>query len=416
MAKKTIRRVKYPLEDNVKRMLFLRGGGGEGDVTNITNQGTLEIPYATRIEVDAGTITDKVVSPDTGGYAYDRLRKVGRHEAGKGTKIVALTPDTGVVTINCQRSNVFYVNLTDAETTFANPVSPINAQTVNIFVVQPESGDCTGVFGDQWAFTNRIDPQFTQEPNAVDLLSCQWNPVLGKFCCSFLPDFGSGYTPPPPLDEGSLNFINLGGGNEVALGRDLYFPDEVNFRTIVGGGDVSVTTVDDTIVVSYSTPSSATVEVLNDLLDVDTTTDFPAVGDTLTFDGENWIPARPRTWSLGATWTNGNNVLATPVNEVNSIVSEPAVIRGWYLLTSGGSGSCEVDVRRSTFGSFPPDAGDSLCSGVEPSISSGTANNDTDLTGWTTALNEGDILQFVLSSTSTFKTVQIILILERDVG
>ena len=414
MAKKTIRRTKYPFEDNIKRVVFLRGGG-DVDVTNIINDisGLLEIPYATRIEVDAGTITDKVVSPDTGGYAYDRLRKVGRHEAGKGTKVVALTPDTGVVTINCQRSNVFTLTLTES-VHFANPVSPINGQTVNILLRQDDVGGHEATFDDQWEFANRIDPTLTPDANAKDLLSCQWDPIGAKMVCSFLPNFGSGYTPPPGVDEGSLNFINLGGGNEVAIGRDEYFPDEVNFRTIVGSGDIDVTTDGDTIVVNYSAPSNTAPEVLNDLLDVDTTTDAPAVGDTLTFDGENWIPARPRTWSLGATWTNGNNVLATPVNEVNSVVSEPAILRAWYLVTSGGTGSCEVDIRRTTFGSFPPDSGDSICGGSEPAISSGTANSDSDLAGWDTEFDEGDILQFVLNSTSTFKTVQIILILERD--
>jgi hypothetical protein len=384
-------------------MLFVRGRGEAAPAL------PFEIPYATRAEADAGVLTDKVMNPDVTAYAYDRFRYPGQHAAGKGTRVVVLTPNAGVVTITGQRSNVFSLTLTES-VHFANPVAPIDGQTINILLRQNEIGGHDATFDDQWEFTNRINPTLTPDANARDLLSCQWDPIVNKMCCSFLPNFGSGYTPPDTPDFEDFNFVNVGGGNEVF--RDIVGTD-INLRTIVGGGDVEVTTDGDNIVVSYTAPVGE-VENIGDLGDVDVVTEPPAVGDTLTFDGENWVPARPRTWSIGATWTNGNNVLGTPVNEVNSVVSEPAILRGWYLLTSGGSGSCEVDVRRSTFGSFPPYSSDSLCGGVEPSISFGTANSDTELDGWTTQLNEGDILQFVLLSVSTFKTVQIILILERD--
>jgi len=224
---------------------------GESSVTNI--YGT-NIEFATRIETDAGVITTKALNPDVGAYAYDRFRYAGQHAAGKGTATVTLTPDTGVVTLDGLLSNVFYLTLTE-NVTMANPVNPINGQTVNIHVKQDETGGWQiDEWGSQWKFTNRINPTFSTDPNAIDLLSCQWNETDAIMECSFLPNFGSDYTPPPPTSEGLLNFINLGGGNEVLVGRDMY-TDEVNFRTIVGEGDVSVTTVDDTIVVSYSTPA-----------------------------------------------------------------------------------------------------------------------------------------------------------------
>ena len=157
--------------------------------------------------------------------------------------------------------------------------------------------------------------------------------------CSFIPNFGAGYIPPPDYTISDFAFINLGGGNEVVIGTDLYLP-ELYFRTIVGEGDVEVRTEGDNIIVSYSAPVQ-TISVLNDLIDVDAPT--PAVGDTLVFDGTNWVPASGRRWTVGATWTNGPNALIIPVNDVNSVISEKCAIVGWYLLTDGGSGSCVVD-------------------------------------------------------------------------
>ena len=409
MAKKKIVRTRYPLEDNIKRALFIRPGTGTGGPSV---PGILEIPYATRQETDAGTLTDKVLNPDVGAYAYDRFRYVGRHAAGKGTKVVSLSANTGVFTIDCAKSNVFELVLTDDGMEIANPVNPINGQTVNIHVRQPAEpveGGNQATFGTQWTFANKIDPVFTNEAGATDLLSCQWDPSAGKMRCTLVPNFGNGYVPPPDYTLGDFSFVSLGGGNEVVIGRDEYLP-EIYFRTIVGGGDIDVSTDGDTLVVSYTAPSGG-VEYLDDLTDVDVST--AGAGDALYFDGENWVPAPMRKWSLGATFTNGANNLAVPVNEVNAMVTEKSRILAWYLLTNGETGSAEVDVRKVAVSSFPPDSGDSICGGDEPSITSARMNSSDDLSLWDADCEEGDILQFVLNSTSGFNSVQIILILQR---
>lgn len=405
MAKKTIKRTKYQLEDNIKRVVFFRPGEGGGD----GGGGIAEIPYATRAETDAGVLTDKALNPDVGAYAYDRFRYPGRHAAGKGTKVVSLQATSGVFTIDCLKSNVFEAVLTEADMVFANPLNPINGQTINIHVRQTVEGGRQATFGDAWTFTNRIDPTFTEDASATDLLSCQWDASAGKMRCSFLPNFGSGYVPPPDYTIGDFSFINLGGGNEVVIGRDPYFP-EVTFRTIVAEGDIDVRTEGDTIVISYSAPVQ-TIETLNDLVDVDAPA--PVVGDQLTFDGTNWVPASGRRWTVGATWTNGPNELIIPVNDVNSVISEKCAIVGWYLLSDGGTGSCEVDILRVPINEFPPLTSDSICGGNKPAISSAFMAEDAVLTDWSVDCEQGDLLQFQLNSVDTFTTVQIILILEK---
>jgi hypothetical protein len=229
---------------HVKVLAALGGGGG----------GIAEIPWATREETDEGVLTDKALNPDVGAYAYDRFRHVGQHAAGKGTATVTLSPVTGVVTVNGALSNVFYLTLNEDVTQMANPVNPVNGQTINIHLKQPPLGGKEILaWGDQWTFTNKINPVLSTAGNAHDMLSCQWNEVDGKMHCSFLPNYGANYVAPPETPFENFNFINVGGGNEIF--RDIAVTD-INLRTIVGAGDVQVTTSGDTIVVSYTAPGA----------------------------------------------------------------------------------------------------------------------------------------------------------------
>lgn len=258
--------VKIPAGDLV-------GGGGD-------------IVFASREETDEGILTDKALNPDVGAYAYDRLHHEGQHTAGKGTAVVALTPVAGVVTIDFRESNVFEIEL-GGNYTMANPVFPVNGQTSNILFKQPDTGGGQiSTWGSMWTFVNKINPVFTMTPGAVALLSCQWDPTDNKMRCAFLPDFGAGFSAPDLPTASDLTFVNVGGGNNIY--RDTSGLN-VNLRTIVGGGDVNVTTAGDTIVISYSTPSVA-YGTLDDLTNVDAV--GAQAGDVLGYDAiaEQWVP------------------------------------------------------------------------------------------------------------------------------
>lgn len=385
---------------HVKVLAALGGGGGGAD-----------IEFATREETDEGILTTKALNPDVGAYAYDRFRHAGQHSAGKGTQVVTLVPVGTVVTVDQQLSNVFDLPLND-NYSMANPLNPINGQTVNVLIRQPVTGGKTITsWGSAWTFVNKINPEVTTDPNAVDLLSCQWDPTSSKMRCSYTPNYGSGFTAPELPTAADLVFTNVGGGNEVY--RDTTGLN-VNLRTIVGTGDIDVTTSGDTIAINYTAPVATTVENLNDLLDVDAAA--PQDGDDLQWSTASnaWIPvANARKWAVGATWSNGANVLTNAVNKVNAIVVEDAVIESWYLITDGGNGSCVVDVRRIPVTEYPPLVTDTICGGEKPSLSVQTAATDPSLTAWDVNCTAGDVLQFVLESTSTFTMVQIILVLRK---
>jgi hypothetical protein len=303
-----------------------------------------EIPWATREETDAGVLTDKALNPDVGAYAYDRFRWVGQHSAGKGTATVALAPVTGVVTLNGALSNVFRLLLTQ-NVQMANPINPVNGQTINIHLKQDPTGNHTITdWGDQWTFVNKINPVLSTDGNAHDLLSCQYNEVDGKMHCSFLPNYGAGYIPPPDIPFEDFNFLNVGGGNE--LFRDVVGID-INFRTIVGSGDVDVTTVGDTVVVAYTAPPVTDYSEMPFLISGDVT-EYPGL-----------LYARQLVAGTGIlldTGTEGQMIISSdlqplpPLGETGQVLAKLSTDDfdvGWVNPPEGGGGT----------GGYPPQLG-----------------------------------------------------------
>lgn len=73
------------------------------------------------------------------------------------------------------------------------------------------------------------------------------------------------------------------------------------------------------------------------------------------------------------------------------------------------SGSVVVDIWRDVYGSHPPTDADSITAAAVPTISGAVKSQNTTLTGWTTQLNEGDILAYNVDSAATITSVTIAL-------
>lgn len=86
-------------------------------------------------------------------------------------------------------------------------------------------------------------------------------------------------------------------------------------------------------------------------------------------------------------------------------------------LMSDQVGSCVLDVRRTTAAAFNPpthpSAADSLTASAPPTIVSGTISQDITLTGWTTTLNQGDIVGVAVVSATTVTRVTLSLKVQR---
>lgn len=124
---------------------------------------------------------------------------------------------------------------------------------------------------------------------------------------------------------------------------------------------------------------------------------------------EPLIAAGTRT--LGAAWVRAGDPIETPVNIVYLQAPISGTIRKVTVTTSGGTGSCVIDVQQDTYANFPPSS-DSICASAKPTIASDIKYTDEVLSGWTTAIAAGDVLAFVLESSSTFTYICVQLFIE----
>jgi hypothetical protein len=113
---------------------------------------------------------------------------------------------------------------------------------------------------------------------------------------------------------------------------------------------------------------------------------------------------------VGAAWVNFSNGLpiVLPVNAVPRMISGTYAIKEVTILTEGGVGSCVIKIWKANYSShYPPISSDDITGGANVTISGGTVYDDSTLSGWTTALSQGDILLFTLASVSGFSYVQV---------
>lgn len=103
----------------------------------------------------------------------------------------------------------------------------------------------------------------------------------------------------------------------------------------------------------------------------------------------------------GAQWVQVpfGAVLALPTNPVVAIAASAGTIKGVRIYTTGGAGSCVVDVWKAPAGTFPTIAND-ITGGTPPAIIAGTSYNNSTLAGWTTTVAAGDVFLFTLASVS----------------
>ena len=86
-------------------------------------------------------------------------------------------------------------------------------------------------------------------------------------------------------------------------------------------------------------------------------------------------------------------------------------ITGWTMLANA-SGSAQVTVKKSNYAGFPTTA--SIVASAPPNLASVQKNTSTSLTGWTTAISLGDVLEFNLDSVTTVTRISLQLQVTRS--
>jgi len=115
-----------------------------------------------------------------------------------------------------------------------------------------------------------------------------------------------------------------------------------------------------------------------------------------------------------ATWVRAEETaIETPTNAVYRYVQRTGTIVGVSIVTGEDvDGDCQIDIRKVPAVDFPPAGGDSIVAAAPPEIVAGRTYIDAVLTGWDTAVTEGDCLAFVLESCAAFSFVSVELEIE----
>ncbi|HEY1170226.1 MAG TPA: hypothetical protein VGH19_02545 [Verrucomicrobiae bacterium] len=109
--------------------------------------------------------------------------------------------------------------------------------------------------------------------------------------------------------------------------------------------------------------------------------------------------------SLNFVIDGGGSVITTGLKGFLE-VSFPMTITGVTVLADQ-TGSAVIDIWKDVYASYPPTGADSITASAKPTISSAVKTKDTTLTGWTTAVNAGDILAFNVDSIATIQRLTI---------
>lgn len=86
-------------------------------------------------------------------------------------------------------------------------------------------------------------------------------------------------------------------------------------------------------------------------------------------------------------------------------------ITGWTMIADQ-SGSAQFTIKKSTFSAFPTNS--SIVASAQPALSSAQKATSTTLTGWTTSISAGDVLEFNLDSITTCTRVELQVQIKRS--
>lgn len=133
-------------------------------------------------------------------------------------------------------------------------------------------------------------------------------------------------------------------------------------------------------------------------------------GEVLKTDGSgnlSWQPAAVKN-RFGITIDGLGDVITTGSKGFTQIPYS-GTITGWTILADQ-AGSCVIDVKKSTYSSFPTTT--SVAGSALPTLSSAQKNRNISLSGsgWgSTSISAGDTFEFVVNSATTVKRVTLII-------
>lgn len=124
---------------------------------------------------------------------------------------------------------------------------------------------------------------------------------------------------------------------------------------------------------------------------------------TYEFNGSAWVGQRVASFNFEVD--GGGSAITTGAKGQWSAPTS-CTITGW-VLSADQSGSCVVDVLKSSYSSFPTTA--SIASTDKPTLSSSQKAENLAVSAWTTAVSAGDFIQINVNSATTVQRINLVI-------
>jgi hypothetical protein len=149
----------------------------------------------------------------------------------------------------------------------------------------------------------------------------------------------------------------------------------------------------------------------------------PSEGDQFFKTDENLIyfyldsDWRPIHWTknLQIIIDGGGSAITSGEKYIGVRIPWNCTILAWYLVADQ-SGSIQIDLQVDTFANFPPTVADTIVASAPPALSTAQTDSDSTLSGWTTALAEGDWMRVYVDSATTVEWVNLVIVVALDDG
>lgn len=132
------------------------------------------------------------------------------------------------------------------------------------------------------------------------------------------------------------------------------------------------------------------------------------IADSSTASGLKWTDAE---YPVGAAIDGGGVAITTGAKKAYVTVPFDGTIVKWRILPDQ-SGSIVIDVWKDTYANFPPTVADTITASDKPTLTTATKAEGTSLTGWTTSVSKGDVLEFNVDSVTTVTKVRLELFIK----
>lgn len=205
----------------------------------------------------------------------------------------------------------------------------------------------------------------------------------------------------------------------TTFGRSLLTQaDAAATRTLIGAGTSSFNGVYGSLtgIPSTFSPSAhnhSAAEIVSGTLDIariptGSTASTVCIGNDSRLSDATTAKTRTDSGTLQLDLDGNGAALPVAIIKGQFRVPYNCTITSWELV-SNETGSIEIDIEKDTYANFPPTSADSITGSARPTITASNKAQSSTLTGWATALNEGDYLKVEVLSVSAITQASLTL-------